>query len=512
MSAADNPVLSSIYTGLKVEGGHVDVYFAHDGETFDFVTNQGEWTAYEQAQVMSALATYSTFANVTFSITDDATEAEFKLTKSASEFGSLGFMNLPDPDLGDDQGLAWFNTFFDWGGSGSGLLDPGAYTFTIFLHEFGHGLGLDHPFDATGLSTQIPAIDPNGDGLDQGVYTVMTYNDGWPENPAGEPDSAAYGWNLTPSPIDIAVLQEMYGANTTTGAGRNTYTLPGSDEPGTGYAAIWDTGGLDMIVHSGSRAATIDLRMASLKAAEGGGGFISYVDGVHGGFTIANGVTIENAIGGSGDDTLIGNTADNRLNGGAGSDAMAGGQGDDIYIVDRVGDTVSEGRGGGNDTIRTSRIDISLADQPHVENISLFGRRHLDAEGNEADNVIEGNRGDNVIFGHGGDDYLYGGLSFDVIDGGSGNDTLIGSLGPDTLTGGAGRDTFVITEDDGRATITDFTARDMLDLSAFGLEDVASVTALAETDRAGTVLQLDGARVLFVDVAASLFTEDTLIL
>ena len=99
MSAADNPVLSSIYTGLKVEGGHVDVYFAHDGETFDFVSNQGEWTAYEQAQVMSALATYSTFANVTFSITDDATEAEFKLTKSASEFGSLGFMNLPEETL-----------------------------------------------------------------------------------------------------------------------------------------------------------------------------------------------------------------------------------------------------------------------------------------------------------------------------------------------------------------------------------------------------------------------------
>ena len=35
--------------------------------------------------------------------------------------------------------------------------------------------------------------------------------------------------------------------------------------------------------------------------------------GIYGGFTIANGVTIENARSGSGNDTLIGNEAANRL-------------------------------------------------------------------------------------------------------------------------------------------------------------------------------------------------------
>jgi serralysin len=44
----------------------------------------------------------------------------------------------------------------------------------------------------------------------------------------------------------------------------------------------------------------------------------SYVHGVFGGFTIAHGVAIENAVSGSGDELLIGNAADNVLNGGAG--------------------------------------------------------------------------------------------------------------------------------------------------------------------------------------------------
>lgn len=55
--------------------------------------------------------------------------------------------------------------------------------------------------------------------------------------------------------------------------------------------------------------AYIDLRSATLEYTNGGGGYISYVAGVHGGFTIADGVVIENATGGSGADTLIGNNS-----------------------------------------------------------------------------------------------------------------------------------------------------------------------------------------------------------
>ena len=58
--------------------------------------------------------------------------------------------------------------------------------------------------------------------------------------------------------------------------------------------------------------ATIDLRAASLVFGDPiAGGAMSRVDGIFGGYTIANGVVIENAVGGKGNDTLVGNSADN---------------------------------------------------------------------------------------------------------------------------------------------------------------------------------------------------------
>src|SRR5262249_9511923 len=44
----------------------------------------------------------------------------------------------------------------------------------------------------------------------------------------------------------------------------------------------------------------------------------------------------------AGNDTLIGNAGDDTLNGGAGNDTLIGGAGDDTYIVDSLGDSVSE--------------------------------------------------------------------------------------------------------------------------------------------------------------------------
>ena len=51
---------------------------------------------------------------------------------------------------------------------------------------------------------------------------------------------------------------------------------------------------------------------------------------------------IENVIGGSGVDLLTGDNGNNRLDGGGGVDTMAGGLGDDTYVVDSLGETVTE--------------------------------------------------------------------------------------------------------------------------------------------------------------------------
>ena len=141
----------------------------------------------------------------------------------------------------------------------------------------------------------------------------MSYNTGWDE--AGS--NLAYGNQGGLGAFDIAALQALYGANHATGAGDNTYDLPTGT---TGWSCLWDAGGTDTIAAApGSAGSTIDLRAATLREGDpNAGGFVSSEDYVTGGFTITNGVTIENATGAGGPDDLSGNAVANTLLGGGG--------------------------------------------------------------------------------------------------------------------------------------------------------------------------------------------------
>ena len=144
------------------------------------------------------------------------------------------------------------------------------------IHELGHGLGLAHPHDggAEDDRTTFPGVaDPYSTGtygLNQGVWTVMSYNTGWDE--AGS--NLAYGNQGGLGAFDIAALQALYGANHATGAGDNTYDLPTGT---TGWSCLWDAGGTDTIAAApGSAGSTIDLRAATLREGDpNAGGFVS---------------------------------------------------------------------------------------------------------------------------------------------------------------------------------------------------------------------------------------------
>jgi Ca2+-binding RTX toxin-like protein len=349
-------------------------------------------------------------------------------------------------------------------------------------------------------------------GLSQQVFTVMSYNDGWSLSPYGQARSGGitgtqvdhFGWVASLSPLDIAVIQDKYGVNADFAKGDNLYVLKDVNAPGTYYESIWDAGGTDEIRYSGARDANIDLRAATLKYEEGGGGRVSYAFGIHGGFTIANSVTVENATSGAGNDTLTGNDANNRLDAGAGNDVLSGGAGNDILIGGAGTDSLTGGAGSDTfsfssgdsglgltrDTILdfqrgADKIDIAGAssfvgtfgftgtagevrystssDTTVVEfdangdriadlQIALGGGMELDfsdflgvrAAATPGADTLVGTAAADSIRGLAGNDILQGLSGDDSLFGDSGDDILIGGAGRDLLTGGTGSDTFVL--------------------------------------------------------------------
>lgn len=149
----------------------------------------------------------------------------------------------------------------------------------------------------------------------------------------------------------------------------------------------------------------------------------------------------DSLFGGAGDDTLDGGTGNDWLDGGTGNDSMAGGAGHDVYIVDALGDTVTEAASSGTDRVESS---VSFTLGANVENLTLTGLDAINGTGNTLSNVLIGNEAANSLNGLDGNDSLDSGAGNDTLDGGAGADTLNGGTGNDSMVGGLGNDTYVV--------------------------------------------------------------------
>jgi Ca2+-binding RTX toxin-like protein len=488
----------------------ITVYYAKAGDVFlaENPANPGITAtmvakglqAWEKAAFEESFKAFEQVADLIFVEVATREEADFKVITYNGTPGVgasvLGRMSAPNTN---NEGQAEFNSGDSrWTEAG---LQKGGFYFPTLVHEFGHGLGLAHPHDNGGHSSIMrgagtATTDVIGGGygdfdLSQQVHTIMSYNDGWSTSPYGQARSGGitgtqvdhFGWVASLSPLDIAVIQDKYGVNEEWATGNNTYVLKDVNAPGTYYESIWDAGGTDEIVYSGARDAVIDLRAATLKYEEGGGGRVSYAFGIHGGFTIANGVTIENARTSAGNDKLIGNDANNTfisgagndtLSGGGGDDALYGGQGKDVMTGGAGKDTflyaeLSESAAGADRDVITDfekgsdKIDLhQLGAVGFIGTAGFSGRAgevrysaengntvvELDADGDgDADFQVELSglfQLDNLDFSDlvaGFNDTLTGTSGADLLQGLDGDDVLIGLAGNDTFDGGAGSDT-----------------------------------------------------------------------
>ena len=305
----------------------------------------------EKVQWQNALQQWVNVANITtqevFSSDADLREAWVDTGQMTVAHG-LGPDGLPYPSYHalPQSGLGGPNGMYNRGYNTSFFPAAGVTTggsgYWAFLHEIGRGLGLTPPFGTQDLENEplFPGVTVSADlgdfGYNQMVYTTLSNNRG--QYISG---GNSFGYPVTPMAFDIAAIQFLYGPNTTFHSGSDGYGLPDEHAPGTTWQCIWDTGGTDTILYDGKKNATIDLRAATLVNGDPiAGGAISKVDGIFGGLTIANGVVIENASGGSGNDTIRGNSADNVLVGNAGDDTAVFSGNRSSYAIENLGNRV----------------------------------------------------------------------------------------------------------------------------------------------------------------------------
>jgi serralysin len=465
-------------------------YSLNADERDHFVT----MNATQRQAALDAFALYSEVANITF-VQVASGQGSINLGTADLGSGVGGWAYYPRTYSGANDathaGDVWItNRYSDYNAP-----TPGSWAYLTYIHEIGHAIGMKHPgnYNAGGGGTPGPYL-PTAE--DNHQYTTMSYYSG-PGYGGTEP--------ITPQLYDIATVQALYGVNSSTRAGNDTYTFATSLQIRT----IWDGAGIDVFDASNQTSGvSIDLRPGKFSSISGTNNI-----------AIALGTIIENAAGSAfadtlrsndgggtldgrgGNDTLLGGDGNDRLVGGSGIDSLTGGLGADIYAF-ALGDSPSSGQHdlitdftAGTDFIDLSAIDADTSSAGILDKFRFIATSTFDGIAGALNYVWDSARSVTVVQGDvngdGGsdfsidlagnltltaasftaasvrpvepltlvgtdapdsftgdllDDSLYGVGGADTLSGLDGDDLLDGGTGADAMIGGRGDDTYVVDD------------------------------------------------------------------
>ncbi|TVZ66727.1 M10 family metallopeptidase [Rhizobium mongolense] len=381
------------------------------------------------------------FTNANFAIGHEDTAS---LRFAQSSHPSLPTAGAYYPSTDSWGGDVWFGTEYAGTESDYRLPELGNYAGHTLAHELGHALGLKHGHEPDINPTIVPSA------YDSIEYTIMTYR-----TYIGD-DTSGYNYEQNGAPqtfmmLDIAALQEMYGADYTTNSGNTVYKWKPNEgvtyvngvaaitpDENRIFATIWDGGGLDTYDLSAyTTRLKIDLRPGGYSVFSQGQ-LADLNGGPNNGYARGNifnallyhnnpSSLIENVQAGSGNDTVVGNEMVNTLWGNAGNDSLDGGAGND-WLSGGAGADLLVG-GSGVDTASYGTATAGLK-------VSL-----LNSSGNTGDAAGDTYSEIENLAGSTFADTLYGNAGANRLNGGAGNDWLSGGAGADQLVGGSGVDT-----------------------------------------------------------------------
>lgn len=318
----------------------------------------------------TSMKAYESDLDEIFGLWDDVLTFDFqKVTESATAVGEIRTAYMSAGDTPD--GVAAYAYYPSNSAAGGDMwygadvqsnynFEAGTYGRLTFLHELGHSLGLQHPFSDGNGEVTLPSAEDN---LRNTVMTYTSVQDSVRVTVDGTGGISTNDrvYSSTVMPYDILAIEHMYGANTDTNTGNNTYSWAVNPEI---IETVVDHGGTDTFdLSNQTRANDIDLsgnigvlsvgkttvselaQQLVAEAALAGATYSvssieSFLNGLNGGvylgeenIKVGPGNVIENVIGGSGIDTFTGNSANNAFQGNAGDDVFDGGAGDDTLVV-----------------------------------------------------------------------------------------------------------------------------------------------------------------------------------